>query len=93
MIMATNNTKHSPLSAKAKTVTVNVWLNTHNSLSDAEKIEARNAVMVGCGWSQNTFYNKMRTPEKVRDIEKPVIAKAYRRLTTTLFPELKKQRA
>ena len=91
--MKANNTKATPQRANGQKEIVNVWLNTHNSLSDEKKIEARNAVMAATGWSQSTFYKKMRNPLEVRDIEKPAIAKAYHKRLQLLFPETVKQAA
>lgn len=81
------NTKGNPHHAKKAVTKVNVWQNVHNSLPDAKKTAARNQIMKMCQWSQNTFYKKMREPETLREIEKPVIAKAYHKSVATLFPE------
>lgn len=67
------------------------WKDYHASLNDAKKEKARDKVKAACEWSQNTFYTKMRTPEKLKFWEKQLVAKAYGKKVEELFPEPKKK--
>lgn len=63
------------------------WKEHHDSLNDAKKTEARGFIMKTCEWSYSTFYRKMENPQSLKFYEKTIVAQAYGKTVTALFPE------
>ena len=66
---------------------INNWETLHQHKSDANKTLLRDSVMEQCGWSRDTFYRKLKTPEKLSPAEKKAIADVYDLPIDLLFPE------
>jgi hypothetical protein len=82
------NTKTKNTSNRAyKPKKVNHWKAHHETLNDADKAKAKDSAMLACEWSQDTFYRKMRQPDKLKFWEKTLVAKAYCVAVDSLFPE------
>lgn len=65
----------------------NNWQLLHNHKTDSVKTNLRDYVMKECGWSQDTFYRKLRMPEKLSPAEKKAISIVYEVPVEMLFPE------
>lgn len=67
------------------TETKNNWATHHATLTDQEKIEAREKVIKACEWSQASFYRKLKNEETLKNWEKNIIASCYNVKLTKLF--------
>lgn len=71
----------------AKPVKVNYWKEHHENLNDRQKAIAKENVMSSCEFSSDTFYRKMRNPEKLKQWEKNLVAEGYGVDVNHFFPE------
>ena len=65
----------------------NHWKEHHEGLNDNDKRKAKEKACSYCEWSPDTFYRKMRSPEKLKFWEKKLVVKAYGVSLEELFPE------
>lgn len=52
-----------------------------------DKIKFRDLIMLECGWSQDTFYRHIKSPEKLSPADRKAISSIYDLPIEMLFPE------
>jgi hypothetical protein len=75
--------------SKKKAFPKNPWQTLHNSYGDEKKVEVRKNIINAAEWGQDTFYRKMRNPQKLKTYEKLIVAGVYGVEVETLFPLVK----
>ena len=60
-----------------KSAEKNKWKVLSDFLTPEVRKEKRLEIMAATEWSEATFYTKMKTPDKLRPMEKEVVAKIY----------------
>lgn len=65
----------------------NKWKELHDFLASDQKTKLRDDIMKECGWSQDTFYRKLRNPSSLSNAERNAIAIIYNLPYNFLFPD------
>lgn len=73
--------------AKKKTIAVNHWKTLHNQLNAEKQVEARTKCLAAMQISYDTFYRKMRNPQKLKFYEKQIVANCYGVQVEVFFPD------